>query len=87
MRDHGVGAAAAQVYEEAIRPMANKVTLANRGKGGPDAIMQMAEDRCDGDFTRLETALPMEERAAHAATFKKLAGLSVEQTNAVGSIL
>ena len=87
LRDHGVGAAAAQVYEEAIRPMANKVTLANRGKGGPDAIMQMAEDRCDGDFTRLETALPMEERAAHAATFKKLAGLSVEQTNAVGSIL
>ena len=87
IRDLGAGQAAALRYEEQVRPMANQVTLANRGNGGPDAIMQMAEDRCAGDFARLDEVLPMEERAAHAAGFKKLAGIGVAETNARGAIL
>lgn len=79
--------AAALSYENRVRPMANKVTLANRGNGGPDAIMQLAEDRCAGDFSRLDEALPMAERAEHAAAFKMLAGLSVEATNSAGRLL
>ena len=78
---HGVGEKAAQTYEDHVRPLANRVTLANRGNGGPDAIMQMAEDRCQGDFSSLDTVLPYDERAAHALAFKKLAGLSVEGIN------
>lgn len=85
--EHGVGTDAALSYEAQVRPMANRVNLANRGNGGPDAIMQMAEDRCGGDFSRLDTALPYEKRAAHALAFKKLAGLSVEGTNARPSII
>lgn len=78
---------AARSYEEQVRPQANRVTLANRGNGGPDAIMQMAEDRCEGDFARLDQVLPQKERAEHAATFKRLAGIGVEETNARRSII
>ncbi len=87
IRTHGPGADAAHAYEARVRPMANKVTLANRGTGGPDAIMQLAEDRCAGDFSRLDAALPTAERAAHAAAFKKIAGLSVEETNRTNGLL
>lgn len=87
MRTHGPSAAAALAYEARVRPLANRVTLANRGNGGPDAIMQMAEDRCAGDFSTLDEALPLAERAAHAAAFKKLAGLSVEETNDAPELL
>ena len=78
LRDHGLGSAAASAFEARVLPMANRVTLGNRGNGGPDAIMQIAEDRCKGDFTVLDRALPYDERAAHSASFKKLAGLSLE---------
>lgn len=87
MRTHGPSAAAALAYEARVRPLANRVTLANRGNGGPDAIMQMAENRCAGDFSTLDEALPMTERAAHAAAFKKLAGLSIEATNDAPELL
>lgn len=83
----GAGHSAALAYEEKIRPKANKVTLANRGKGGPDAIMQIAEDRCAGDFSILEQVLPERERREHAEAFKRLAGISVEDTNNLPPII
>ncbi|MEO9894961.1 MAG: flavin-dependent oxidoreductase [Paracoccaceae bacterium] len=83
----GVGTDAAIAFEDIVRPMANRVTLANRGQGGPDAIMQMAEDRCGGDFSKLDAVLPYAERAAHALSFKKLAGLEVGDINNRASII
>jgi 2-polyprenyl-6-methoxyphenol hydroxylase-like FAD-dependent oxidoreductase len=85
--EYGIGEKAAQNYEAQVRPIANRVTMANRGNGGPDAIMQMAEDRCGGDFSRLDAVLPYAERAAHALAFKKLAGLSVDGINKRPSII
>lgn len=87
IRKVGPTSAAAAAYEEMVRPLANTVTLANRGNGGPDAIMQMAEDRCGGDFSQLEACLSYEEREAHAAKFKKLAGLSIEEINSRPALL
>ncbi|MEM9343342.1 MAG: flavin-dependent oxidoreductase [Pseudomonadota bacterium] len=87
LRDHGVTPEAALAYEALVRPKANGVTLANRGRGGPDAIMQMAEDLCQGDFAKLDEVLPLKERAAHAEAFKRLAGISVAATNAQASII
>jgi 2-polyprenyl-6-methoxyphenol hydroxylase-like FAD-dependent oxidoreductase len=87
LRGHGLGSAAASAFEARVLPMANRVTLGNRGNGGPDAIMQIAEDRCKGDFTVLDRALPYDERAAHSASFKKLAGLSLEATNNAPALL
>lgn len=85
--EYGIGEKAAQIYEAQVRPIANRVTLANRGNGGPDAIMQMAEDRCGGDFSHLDAVLPYAERAAHALAFKRLAGLSVDGINKRPSII
>jgi len=82
IRKHGAGPDAARAYESLVRPKANNVTLANRGSGGPDAIMQMAEDRCGANFSRLDQVLPVEERAEHAKAFKRLAGIGVAETNA-----
>ncbi len=87
IKDHGTGHKAAKTYEDQVRPMANAITLANRGNGGPDAIMQMAEDRCAGDFTRLDEVLPMQERRDHADGFKKLARIRVEDTNTQAPII
>lgn len=87
IRRTGPSADACLAYELQVRDRANAVTLANRGSGGPDAIMQMAEDRTGGDFARLDNVLPMAERQAHADSFKRLAGLSVEGTNEEGPIL
>ena len=67
--------------------MANRVTLANRGNGGQDAVMQMAEDRCEGDFSKLDSVSPYAEREAHAAAFKVLAGLTAEGINGRPSIV
>ena len=86
LRKAGQGRAALLAYEQQVRPLANAVTLANRGSG-PDAIMQLAEDRCGGDFGLLDTLLPMSERQAHAERYKALSGMSVEATNARPAIL
>jgi 5-methylphenazine-1-carboxylate 1-monooxygenase len=78
--EHGVGPAALQAYEEEVRPPTTKVTLANRGSG-PDAIMQMVEDRCGGVFERIEDVVPKEELAEHAAKYKVIAGFGITALN------
>jgi 2-polyprenyl-6-methoxyphenol hydroxylase-like FAD-dependent oxidoreductase len=87
IKRHGASERAARAYEADVRPRANRITLANRSGGGPDAIMQIAEDRCAGDFSVLDRVLPMAERAEHAAAFKRLAGIGPQETNAGPSLI
>ena len=82
MRKQGVTSHALDSYEAIIRPTVNAVTRANRARQGPDAIMQMAEDSCDGGLSRLDQTLPYEKRKEHAENFKKLAGLDIRTINA-----
>ncbi|MEL7429360.1 MAG: hypothetical protein AAFN43_05105 [Pseudomonadota bacterium] len=67
-------------YEHNVLPATSRVTLANRGDG-PDAIMQMVEDRCGGHFTHISDVMHERELAAHADKYKKLAGLDIETVN------
>jgi 5-methylphenazine-1-carboxylate 1-monooxygenase len=83
---HGVNPAALQAYEAQLRPRMEKVILANRGSG-PDAVMQLVEDRCQGDFSQLRKLVPQEELAAHAAHYKRLAGFSIADLNAMPPII
>lgn len=85
-RDHGVNRAALLAYDAAQRPRVERVLRANRGKG-PDAVMQMVEDRCGGVFDDIETVIPRAELAAHAEKYKRLSGFSVEILNAQPAIL
>ena len=78
---HGVCPRALSAFEEKVRPESRKVILANRGSG-PDAVMQMVEDRCGGVFEKIDDVIPREELAAHAARYKSMAGFGIEELNA-----
>ncbi len=80
IRDHGPTRAALLAYEHEMRPRAELVLRANRGKG-PDAVMQMVEDRCGGVFDDIEAVIPRTELAAHAEHYKRLSGFSVDILN------
>ncbi len=79
--DHGVGPDALLAYEEEMRPATARMVLAARG-AGPDAVLQIVEDRSGGDFDDIEDVMPYQERADLAANFKKTAGLSIDALNA-----
>lgn len=86
IRDHGPTRAALLAYEREMRPRAEAVLRANRGKG-PDAVMQIVEDRCGGVFDDIETVIPRTELAAHAEHYKQLSGFSVDILNSQTPIL
>lgn len=83
---HGLNAGALEAYEAEIRPVATRIQNANRGSG-PDAIMQRVHDLSGGVFDSVEDVIPRAELAAHAERYKKLAGYTVDQVNAVPSIV
>ena len=83
---HGLGPAALQAYEDEVRPQTTKVTLTNRGSG-PDAIMQVVEDRCGGAFERIEDVITREELAAHAERYKAIAGFGIDALNGRADII
>ncbi|MDX5358239.1 MAG: flavin-dependent oxidoreductase [Rhodobacterales bacterium] len=80
LRAHGQTPAALMAYESEVRPRTTAVGLANRGSG-PDAVMQMVEDRCGGVFDHIDEVIPHAELAAHAEHYKQLAGFSVQALN------
>lgn len=86
LRAHGVTREALQAYEVEMRPRAEGILRANRG-AGPDAVMQMVEDRCGGVFNDIEDVIPRAELAAHAEKYKRLSGFSIEVLNAQPAIL
>lgn len=78
---HGLTSAALQAYEAQMRPVTTAVTLANR-MAGPDAILEVVDERCGGLFDDITDVIPRAELAAHAEKYKQTAGTSVAQTNA-----
>ena len=81
IKHHGPTEDALQAYEEIVRPRTSAVTLANRG-AGPDAILQLVEDRSGGRFDDIETIISRADLAAHSAKYKSLAGFDVDALNA-----
>ncbi len=86
LRDHGTTPAALEAYEAEMRPRAEGILRANRG-AGPDAVMQMVEDRCGGVFDDIEAVMPRAVLAAHAEKYKRLSGFSIDVLNAQPAIL
>lgn len=80
--DHGVQADALEAYEDEIRPATTRIVLTNRGSG-PDAVLQLIEDRCGGSFDHIDDVTSPGELADHAAKYKTIAGFSVEALNAL----
>ena len=78
--DQGVSVGALDQYETEILPLANKVIETNRGSG-PDAVLQIVEDRCGGQFDDINDVIPHAELEAHAQKYKRIAGFAIEALN------
>jgi 5-methylphenazine-1-carboxylate 1-monooxygenase len=67
-------------YDHERRPVMNDITLRNR-QFGPEAALQLAEERAPNGFARIEDVIAREELDAIAASFSAAAGLGVEAVN------
>ena len=73
-------------FQQKTMESSNQIVLANR-KSGPDAILQIVEDRCKGIFENLHDVISHEELSSHSTKFKSLIGLSIDKFNEQASIL
>ena len=73
-------------YEKEMLPLTAKITLANRNSG-PDALLQVVEDRCEGCFNDVQEIISQNELEAHSEKYKSVAGLNIEKLNKSNSIL
>ena len=73
-------------YEKEMLPLTAKITLANRNSG-PDALLQVVEDRCEGNFNDVQEIISQNELKAHSEKYKSVAGLNIEKLNNSKSIL
>ena len=84
---HGLTEKALQVYEDEMRPATEKVIYANRGGDGPDAILDVIEELCGGVFDDIHDVMPYEDLKNHADKYKKLAGFSIDELNALPPLI
>jgi 2-polyprenyl-6-methoxyphenol hydroxylase-like FAD-dependent oxidoreductase len=71
---------ALQHYDHARRPAMNEITLRNR-QFGPEAALQLAEERAPDGFKSIDDVIPRAELEAITASFASAAGLGVEAVN------
>jgi 2-polyprenyl-6-methoxyphenol hydroxylase-like FAD-dependent oxidoreductase len=67
-------------YDAERRPAMNNITLRNRGFG-PEAAMQLVEERAPNGFVRIEDVISREELDSITRSFTTAAGLDVETVN------
>ena len=67
-------------YDAARRPAMNAITLQNR-RLGPEAFLQLVEERAPNGFTRVDDVISSAELDAIASSFALTAGLDVEAVN------
>ena len=73
-------------YEKEMLPLTTKITFANRDSG-PDALLQVVEDRCEGSFKNIREIISQNELEAHSEKYKSVAGLNIEKLNNSDNIL
>jgi len=72
-------------YDEIRRPATAKIVLSNR-QDGPEACLQLVEDRAPNGFASLDDVVPPRELQAIADKYKQLAGFAVAELNARKSL-
>ena len=85
--EHGLTNAAIQAYEDKMRPPTTNVISANRGDEGPDAILDVVEERCGGVFDDINDVIPHADLVVHSEKYKKLAGFGIEEINSQPSTI
>jgi 2-polyprenyl-6-methoxyphenol hydroxylase-like FAD-dependent oxidoreductase len=72
-------------YDQLRRPVTAGIVLANRQQG-PEAALQLVEERAPDGFARLEDVVTPAELEAIADKYKRLAGFAVSELNARRSL-
>jgi len=72
--------AALRHYEDVRRPVMNDITLRNR-QFGPEAAMQIVEERAPNGFARIEDVISREELETISHSFHAAAGLDASTVN------
>ena len=67
-------------YDAERRPIMNDITLRNR-RFGPEAALQLVEERAPTGFTRIEDVIAPQELEAITRSFATAAGLDPEAVN------
>ena len=67
-------------YDSQRRPVMNDITLRNR-RFGPEAAMQLVEERAPNGFVRIDDVVSRDHLEAIAASFSSAAGLDAEAVN------
>ncbi len=80
MLRHGITEQALQAYEDVRREATTKIVLANRGQG-PEAAMQLVEDRAPEGFAHLHDVVSAAELAEIADGYKRIAGFAIADLN------
>ena len=78
-------AEALAAYDAERRPATANIIRLNRAEG-PDAVLQMLEERAPDGFADLEQVLPLREREAVAARYKQTAGFDRDTLNQKASL-
>ena len=86
LKVNGLNETALLSYEKEMLPLTAKITLANRSSG-PDALLQVVEDRCGGTFNNIQEVISQSELKNHSEKYKSIAGLNIERLNNADSIL
>lgn len=73
-------------YDEQRRPVMNDIVLRNR-KFGPEASLQLVEERAPNGFNRIEEVISREDLNRITGSFSAAAGLDVETVNTRRSFL
>jgi 5-methylphenazine-1-carboxylate 1-monooxygenase len=87
LADQIAGSTAADVeaalvrYEQERLPKTAKIVMVNRAQG-PDAAMQVVEDRAPNGFVNLDDVVGIAELEQIALNYKKVVGLDLETVNA-----
>jgi 2-polyprenyl-6-methoxyphenol hydroxylase-like FAD-dependent oxidoreductase len=72
-------------YDQLRRPTTSQIVLSNRHQG-PEAAMQLVEDRAPDGFASLDDVVTLAELEAIAQKYKQLTGFAVEELNARPSL-
>jgi 5-methylphenazine-1-carboxylate 1-monooxygenase len=67
-------------YDEERRPVMNEIVLRNR-QFGPEASLQLVEERAPNGFDRIEDVISREDLDTIAASFSAAAGIDVQTVN------
>ena len=80
---HGVTPEALAAYDAALCEKVSALVLRNRG-AGPFSLLNLIDERCGGEFDRIDDVVSPQEREEIMAVYKRAAGFAIQTLNEAG---